>query len=154
VQSYFLQHHSLYRIVTSLEHRLYLSTMAQYSHSESLFPSTFWHSYLPRHQEYPQAVTSSDPEPSSETVSSSIQPRAQISAFLTLLPLEIRLQIYSEILSSHTIPLCLTNNGENLTLPPSRLALKLLSLPLTCHQMFVLPFSPFLPSTSLTNQFL
>ncbi|KAE9382125.1 hypothetical protein N431DRAFT_507007 [Stipitochalara longipes BDJ] len=59
----------------------------------------------------------------------------QTSPFLTVLPLEIRLQIYSEVLSSHTIPLHLTNNGEALTAPRDILAQKLLSLSLTCHQI-------------------
>ncbi|KAN0121831.1 hypothetical protein V8E51_000157 [Hyaloscypha variabilis] len=59
----------------------------------------------------------------------------QASPFLTLLPFEIRLQIYSEVLGSHTILLHLTNNGESLTVPRDLLALKLLSLPLTCHQI-------------------
>jgi len=81
----------------------------------------------------------------------SFQPEPQFtSPFLTLLQLEIRLQIYEEVLSSLTIPLCLTNTGESVTLLSELLAVKLLSLPLTCRQMFVLP-PPTSPSSLPTN---
>ena len=63
----------------------------------------------------------------------------QASPFLSLLPLEIRLQIYSEVLSSHTIPLHLTNDGSALTTSRDFIFQKLLSLPLTCHQMYAPP---------------
>jgi len=63
----------------------------------------------------------------------------QSSPFLTLLPLEIRQQIYFALLSAHSIHVCLTHNGESLTLPSCHPALEILSLPLTCHQMSVIP---------------
>jgi hypothetical protein len=81
----------------------------------------------------------------------SFQPEPQFtSPFLTLLPLEIRLQIYEEVLSSLIIPLCLTNTSESVTLPSELLAVKLLSLPLTCRQMFFLHPPPY-PLTNVTR---
>ncbi|KAH8751579.1 hypothetical protein BGZ57DRAFT_116238 [Hyaloscypha finlandica] len=67
---------------------------------------------------------------------SSTTANSEISPFLILLPRETRLQIYSELLSSHTIPLCLANTGGSLAVPRDLLDLNLLSLPLTCHQIY------------------
>jgi hypothetical protein len=69
-------------------------------------------------------------------MSSSTTAKSEISPFLILLPRETRLQIYSELLSSHIIPLCLANTSGSLTVPRDLLNLNLLSLPLTCHQMY------------------
>jgi hypothetical protein len=73
-------------------------------------------------------------------MSSSTTANSEISPFLILLPRETRLQIYSELLSSHTIPLYLANTSGSLAVPRDLLDLNLLSLPLTCHQMYIPSF--------------